>query len=166
MKKRIRIFGPLKFFFNLIVPLGIIFFLHIYKPDTHWSVYLGFGLSVVGMIILIFILRKYKKEADKRMNSRRDIIVKQEEGSDQHISQEDFIAVKRKVFLYDRFMFMLPLIITYFCSLYIENAAHSVALTMGAIVISLFIGALCGYADIKQEVLRTWLKKTRKKAEK
>ena len=131
--------------FTYIAPFVLIFLLYVYEPGAHWSTLAGFGVGMIGMLLLVWFALRVKKRIDVRVNSLRDIIIKQDAGANQNITDEDFIAVKRKVFLYDKFMFVLPLVLIYFITLYIEKAARSVSSAVAYIALSVIFGAICGF---------------------
>ena len=131
--------------FVYIIPLLLIFFLYIYKSDMHWSAYVGFGVGIVGIVFLFGFGVKWKKAIDKKINSLRDIVYKQEAGSNQNISDENFLKVKHKVFIYDRIMYLMPIVISCLVAIYVENVSQSVSKTLIWIIGTVLIGSIAGY---------------------
>jgi len=140
-------------FFCWVAPLIVVFFCYVYKPSMHWSNWIGFGVSVIGIIIFVWWLNRIKKKLDKKVTSWRDIINKQEVGADQHISSENYTKLKRKVFIYDKILMLFPVVVVYIFSTWVESASKRVSYVMGAIMICIFIGTLCGYFAIKENGL-------------
>lgn len=131
--------------FVYIIPLLLIFFLYIYKPDMHWSAYAGFGVGIIGIVLLFVFGIKWKRAVDKKINSLRDIVYKQEAGSNQNISDENFLKVKHKVFIYDRIMYLMPIVISCLVAMYVENVSQSVSKTLIWIIGTVLIGSVAGY---------------------
>ena len=86
-----------------------------------------------------------KRAVDKKLILLGILFTNRKQEVIQNISDENFLKVKHKVFIYDRIMYLMPIVISCLVAMYVENVSQSVSKTLIWIIGTVLIGSVAGY---------------------